>query len=98
MKLREQKLDCEFELPDGSKCSGLAHLFIHQYSDRIVFWYGVAELGDGWEKIPADKLSAIRFADGSTGGAMMTSGRIRSGYSEVGFVGTTKLDGGSSGG
>jgi hypothetical protein len=92
MSTQTEKLDCMFQLPDGTRHPALAHLFWHKYAGRI-FWYGVAQFPETSIPLPDEvAVGSVAFDDGRVGRAAFRDGRMGpGGYFEVGFVGLDQL-------
>ena len=82
-----KKINCVFRFP-GSTCQAMAHLFEHEYGNRV-FWYGVAQLGEPLTEL----LESFRidFEDGRSGLATHYGGSLSGDYKELPFVGVTAL-------
>ncbi|MCC7424620.1 MAG: hypothetical protein IT428_30495 [Planctomycetaceae bacterium] len=95
MNIDDKKIDCIFTFRDGQEHQALAHRFIHQYSDRVQFWYGVAQFGKVAVDLPTEALGGmVKFQDGRSGGVSFIGGRMaEGGYFEVSFVGLGGLNG-----
>lgn len=92
MTIESGKLDCVFDFPDGTRHQATAHLFEHEYADRV-FWYGVAQFSEVPPDLPHGLNGGrVTFENRRFGGVSFIDGKLMSGgYMEVGFIGLSKL-------
>ena len=88
--------------PHAGPFDGVIHLFGHTYNEKVLFWYGVAQVNCSYvdtEKVmvagkPTDFRIVVQLRDGRRGMAREIHAHfegVKAGYTEIAMIGWTPL-------